>query len=61
MHTDNGTPFANVKAPRRLTRLGYWLVDVGVIPVFSDTASPHKNGRHERMHRDLKAYCNSKP
>ena len=60
MHTDNGTPFANVKAPRRLTRLGYWLIDVGVIPVFSDNASPHQNGRHERMHKDLKAYCNSR-
>jgi hypothetical protein len=27
------------------------------MPVFSDPGSPQQNGRHERMHRDLKAYC----
>jgi len=57
MHTDNGSPFANTQSTARLTRLGYWLIDVGVIPVFSDLASPQQNGRHERMHKDLKAYC----
>jgi transposase InsO family protein len=28
-----------------------------LVPVFSDPAHPEKNGRHERMHRDLKAAC----
>jgi hypothetical protein len=27
------------------------------MPVFSDPAHPEQNGRHERMHRDLKAAC----
>ena len=57
MHTDNGTPFASMRSPRRFSRLCYWLVDQGITPVFSDPASPQQNGRHERMHKDLKAYC----
>ena len=28
---------------------------LGITPVFSDPAHPEQNGRHERMHRDLKA------
>jgi len=60
MHTDNGSPFGNTKALCRFTKLCYWLIDIGVMPVFSDPASPQQNGRHERMHRDLKAYCNRK-
>lgn len=32
-------------------------MDLGIQPVFSDPASPQQNGRHERMHRDLKAEC----
>lgn len=57
MHTDNGSPFGNTRAICRFTRLCYWLIDQGIVPVFSDPASPQQNGRHERMHRDLKAYC----
>ena len=60
MHTDNGSPFANVKSTRRFTRLSYWLIEKGVTPVFSDPASPQQNGRHERMHKDLKAYCRTR-
>ena len=57
MHTDNGTPFGSMRSPRRFSRLCYWLIDQGITPVFSDPASPQQNGRHERMHKDLKAYC----
>ena len=32
-----------------------WLMDLGVTPVYSDPAHPEQNGRHERMHRELKA------
>ena len=60
MHTDNGSPFTNTQSTARLTRLRYWLIDVGVTPVFSDLASPQQNGRHERMHKDLKAYCRTR-
>ena len=27
------------------------------MPVFSDPGHPEQNGRHERIHRDLKAAC----
>ena len=60
MHTNNGAPFGSVTALGRYTRLSYWLIEKGVIPVFSDPASPQQNGRHERMHRDLKAYCRTR-
>jgi len=57
MHTDNGGPFGAVRAIQRFTRLSYWFIDLGILPVFSDPAHPEQNGRHERMHRDLKAAC----
>lgn len=60
MHTDNGTPFGSIRSPKRFSRLCYWLIDQGIVPVFSDPASPQQNGRHERMHKDLKAYCRHK-
>jgi transposase InsO family protein len=57
IHTDNGSPFGSVRAIRRFTQLSYWFIELGIIPVFSDPAHPEQNGRHERMHRDLKAAC----
>ena len=57
LHTDNGSPFGSVQAIQRFTRLSYWLIELGITPVFSDPAHPEQNGRHERMHRDLKAIC----
>ncbi len=57
MHSDNGAPFGSVLALRRMTRLSVWLMDLGVTPVYSDPGRPTQNGRHERMHRDLKAEC----
>ena len=57
MHTDNGSPFGSVRAIQQFTQLSYWFIKLGIIPVFSDPAHPEQNGRHERMHRDLKAAC----
>jgi transposase InsO family protein len=57
IHTDNGSPFGSVSSIQRFTRLSYWFIDLGILPVFSDPAHPEQNGRHERMHRDLKAAC----
>jgi len=57
VHTDNGVPFGFVSAIQRFSRLSYWFIDLGILPVFSDPAHPEQNGRHERMHRDLKAAC----
>lgn len=61
MHSDNGNPFGNVRSVKRFTRLSYWLIDHDIMPLFSDPASPQQNGKHERMHRDLKAYCTKPP
>ena len=57
IHTDNGSPFGSVASIQRFTQLSYWFIDLGITPVFSDPAHPEQNGRHERMHRDLKASC----
>lgn len=57
LHTDNGSPFGSTRSLQRFTRLSYWLIELGIMPVFSDPAHPEQNGRHERMHRDLKAAC----
>lgn len=57
IHTDNGSPFGSVASIQRYTQLSYWFIDLGITPVFSDPAHPEQNGRHERMHRDLKASC----
>ncbi len=54
IHTDNGTPFGAAQAIQRLTRLSVWFIELGIEPVYSDPASPQQNGRHERMHLDLK-------
>ena len=61
LHTDNGAPFASPKAMKRFSRLSYWLIDLGITPVFSDPGKPQQNGRHERMHRDLKAHATRPP
>jgi len=61
IHTDNGTPFGAVQAIKRLTRLSVWFMELGIEPVYSDPASPQQNGRHERMHRDLKGEATRPP
>lgn len=55
IHTDNGAPFGCVNSLRRMTFLSVWFMDLGITPVYSDPGCPTQNGRHERMHRDLKA------
>ncbi len=60
IHTDNGTPFGCMRSLRRFSKLCYWLIDLVITPIFSDPASPQQNGRHDRMHKDLKAYCRNK-
>jgi len=54
IRSDNGPPFASV-ALGRLSRLSVWWIKLGVLPDLIEPASPQQNGRHERMHRDLKA------
>jgi transposase InsO family protein len=39
----------------RLSKLSVWWVRLGVLPEFIEPGKPQQNGRHERMHRTLKA------
>ena len=61
LHTDNGAPFGNVTALGRLTSFAVWLMDLGIKPVYSDPGHPEQNGRHERMHRELKGEATRPP
>lgn len=54
MRTDNGPPFASTGAGG-LTQLSAWLVKLGISLERIDPGRPQQNGRHERMHRTLKA------
>lgn len=54
IRTDNGAPFAS-KAIGGLSRLSIWWVKLGITPERIEPGQPQQNGRHERMHRTLKA------
>lgn len=60
IRTDNGYPFAMVTLGG-LTPLTVWLIKLGVIPERIDPGCPQQNGRHERMHRTLKAATATPP
>ena len=60
-HTDNGIPFAVAQALARISPLAVWLIELGIEPVYSDPGRPGQNGRHERMHRELKAEAARRP
>lgn len=59
MRSDNGSPFGSTGAGG-LSRLSVWLLKLSIEPRFIPPSSPQDNGRHERMHRTLKAET-SKP
>jgi transposase InsO family protein len=61
IHTDNGPPFGCVQSLHRLTRLSVWFIELGIEPVYSDPGHPEQNGRHERMHRELKGESTRPP
>jgi putative transposase len=52
--SDNGPPFASLAAAG-LSRLSIWWIKLGITPVRIEPGKPQQNGRHERMHRTLKA------
>jgi len=54
IRTDNGVPFAT-NTLARLSALSAWWVRLGVMPELIEPGKPQQNGRHERMHRTLKA------
>lgn len=53
--SDNGAPFGAARAPRGFSRLSLWVRTLGIIPRFIVPGHPEQNGRHERLHRTLKA------
>lgn len=54
VRVDNGTPFAS-RGIGGLSRLSIWWIQLGIVPERIDKGCPQQNGRHERMHRTLKA------
>lgn len=55
IRTDNGVPFASSSALCRLSQLSVWWLRLGILPELIQPGKPQQNGRHERMHRTLKA------
>lgn len=60
IRTDNGVPFAT-NTLARLSQLSAWWVRLGVLPELIQPGKPQQNGRHERMHRTLKAETTRPP
>jgi transposase InsO family protein len=54
IRTDNGTPFSSLAAAG-LSRLAVWWIRLGIRPERIEPGRPDQNGRHERMHKTLKA------
>jgi len=55
IRTDNGVPFASPTALYRLSKLAVWWLRLGIRIERIEPGHPQQNGRHERMHRTLKA------
>jgi transposase InsO family protein len=60
IRTDNGAPFAT-NSLARLSTLSAWWVRLGVLPELIEPGKPQQNGRHERMHKTLKAEATRPP
>ncbi len=60
LRCDNGPPFGSTGAGG-LSRLSVWWLKLGIEPRYIPPASPQDNGRHERMHRTLKAETTRPP
>jgi transposase InsO family protein len=60
IRSDNGPPFATTGIGG-LSELSVWWIKLGIAPERIEPGQPQQNGRHERMHRTLKAEVASKP
>jgi transposase InsO family protein len=60
IRSDNGAPFASTGAGG-LSALALWWIKLGIAPERIKPGKPQQNGRHERMHRTLKAEAASPP
>lgn len=54
IRSDNGAPFCS-QAIGGLSRLSVWWMKLGIVHQRIKPGKPQQNGRHERMHRTLKA------
>lgn len=59
--TDNGPPFAVWNAICGLSALGVWWIQLGIRQYRIEPGKPQQNGRHERMHRTMKAEATRPP
>ena len=55
IRSDNGFPFASPNGLYNLSRLSVFWLRLGIMIERIKPGSPQQNGRHERMHRTLKA------
>lgn len=60
IRTDNGAPFASTGLGG-LSQLAVWFIKLGIKPERITAGHPAENGRHERMHRSLKAATANPP
>ena len=60
IRTDNGSPFSS-RGVAGLSTLSVWWHKLGIRHERIDAGHPEQNGRHERMHRDLKRETASPP
>ena len=60
IRSDNGAPFG-ARGAAGLSRLSGWFLKLGIEPRHIPPSSPQDNGRHERMHRTLKAETTRPP
>ena len=60
IRSDNGAPFASVGVGG-LSPLSIWWVKLGITPERIVPGKPQQNGRHERMHKTLKAETATPP
>jgi len=58
--SDNGSPFAGTGLTH-LSQLSVRLMKLGIHPEYIEPGKPQQNGRHERMHRTLKAETAAPP
>lgn len=60
IRTDNGPPFAS-RAVAGLSELSVYWMKLNIVPERIAAGHPEQNGRHERMHRTMKAETASPP
>ncbi len=61
IRSDNGNPFASIRAIGGLSRLSAWWIKLGITPNRIPPASPQYNGAHERMHLDMAKELETSP